>query len=227
MPRPTTALAMIFVLAALAAPAAHADWIHTTDSYFEAETNNQPHPTSVVRRILTPTDVEEGVSVCVIYENSMAQRSRGKVRTRITIERGGAILETLVINGRVRRNSFDRCKLTEALLAGDLVTFEFSFVNMPRMQKTSTRTDFATIAGAVVAPGVELPEGPAPGPLSVQDQEALVALRAWIGTGRGIAVRFETNGVHIDYRLGAGQGGGAIGPFRTIAAAATAFFNLL
>ena len=214
------------LLALTSSSASRADWAHSAASRFQADKGNQRHPASITQYHLVTGDTDKKAYVCSAYRNTMKEAEKGSVKTRVQVFRGNKRIDVLHMNGGVSENSVFACRRSVRLKDEDLVIFEFTFNNMPRLASNSSRIDEFTALGIVVSG--EKPEAPdcttgAPptgggggGTLSAEDQDALAEGKI----KKKVAFRFESDGVYIDHRYGTPHD---FGPYQTIAGAWAAF----
>lgn len=224
------------------------------DAYFETNKNEDKHPEEVATGVLIP-GLLPSPEVCIHYENNMKQGNRGKISVKVQILQPNGNVQTVKLSGKVKNNTLTVCKKAPKMKKGFGVTFDMEFEDFPRMRKGAKRVDTVHVAGVVASgidfpleepepepapvPPPPVPQecpdpepAPAPdpppptsGPLSASDQNSILRLRAWPQQGRGVALRFEHNGVTIDYRLG-NTPFHRVPKYSTITAAVNHFFRI-
>jgi hypothetical protein len=126
--------------------------IHSSNINFQAARNEQDHHETFTKKVVVPYDIE-APEVCTLYRNSFDKARKGKVTTEITVTRGEEILEALTYRSRVRKNTTKKCKATEDLLAGDIVTFDLLFEGFPPLKKSKDKVDYVEASGVVAGNG--------------------------------------------------------------------------
>ena len=164
-------------------------WLHSANFNFQAEEDKQKHPVGFTKMIIMPRDAESPL-LCSAYRHTLAKENQGQVSVEARITREDENVETITFSGKIRKGEFKKCKAAEDLVVGDVVEFEFEFADMPRLRKTSDRTDHAEASGVVstngepdfasdpdVEGGSPSPDNPRPtGGLSSADQVAAAKL---------------------------------------------------
>jgi hypothetical protein len=126
--------------------------IHSGNHNFQAARDRQEHHDTATKRVVVPYDVE-APQLCSLYRNSFDKARKGKVLTEITVERGEEIVQSHSFSARVRKNTAKKCKAGETLLAGDIVTFNFTFDGFPVLKKSKDKVDYVEASGVVSGNG--------------------------------------------------------------------------
>ena len=221
------AVALSAMAVALSAVAAGAQSLHFEDTVIQAQQKKEKHVRELTQTLVMPFDAPDGGMVCGSYGSTLAKGSRGTVQVDIEIQRADDV-ETHSVSEKVSNNAMSECVDTGPLEVGDVVIFDFLFKNFPKMSGTEARRDIVEISGAVTTfdrPG--LPTTGAGGPLSIDDQMAVNTLASWARGARGVALRFESQGVIIDWRFSAEDSDKLPGFHPTIAKAVAAFCKIV
>lgn len=220
----------LLVIAALVATAGVAQPLHFEDTIIQAEKNNQKHVNQIVQTLVVPFDAPDGGIVCGSYANTLAKGNRGTVDVEVEIQRADGSIENHSLSEKVSKNSMSECRDTGAVEIGDVMIFDFTFKGFPKMKFNNARQDFVEISGAFSTfdkPGLPATGAGGSGPLSDADQVAVQTLRNWARGSRGVALRFESQGVIIDWRLNADGSNKLPGFHGTIAKAVNAFCDIV
>lgn len=205
----------------LAVSPAAADWVHFSDSIFDAQGEVFKHPRQLSRVIVLPTPAEADlVEVCIGYLNNVEKRDRGKVTAKVTMTDPDDNVEVVNLGGGVNNGAYGECRGVPPMPANTIVEFDFRFKKFAQLRDD----DRLQVAAAVAIDGAN-PFARQPGPLSIEDQEAVAKLAEWVTPGRGVALRREANGWAIDWRVGSEVF--VIEGFATIAAAVAAWCTLI
>ncbi len=146
------ALGTILLSVLIFSPAAKADWLHTTSSVFQAQSQIEKHP-AILSQMMVMRDLIRHPSICIAYNNAFAKRNQGRILSSVQILRPvkGELKEIrrLSFAGGVKRNSYLNCKRGPRVQARDILLFEHEFKGMPRVRGG----EFAEVMGVVSALG--------------------------------------------------------------------------
>jgi len=142
-------------------------WFHASNFNFQAAKNNQKHLASFSKMIVMQQDIA-APNVCSLYRNTFKKKGKGKVTTEVSISRADEVVESFKYKSNVKKNQAKKCKVAQDLMAGDIVVYDFLFEGLPRLKKTSKKTDYSETTGVVSENGTAefatIPSGPDPGP---------------------------------------------------------------
>ncbi len=223
---PGLALSSLLLVTAVAG----AQPLHFEDTIIQAEKNNQKHVKAITQTLVMPFDAPDGGMVCGSYGNTLSNGNRGSVEVDVEIQRADGSVETKKFSEKVSKNAMSECRDTGALEIGDLMIFDFVFKNLPKLKLNDSRQDFVEISGAFTTldrPGLPGTGAGGSGVLSDADQAAVVTLRNWAKGSRGAALRFESKGVIVDWRLTPSGSEKLPGFHSSISKAVAAFCNIV
>jgi hypothetical protein len=168
--KPRRSLVAILFATVLQGTAAHAGWFHVTNSVFQAQEATEKHPDLLSQVLVAPRDLGKA-TVCVAYNNTLGQKSVGRVVTNVLFyDQSGTELEPfdrMSFAGGVKNNSYLNCKTGPKVDKGDLVVFEHEFKGMPRVRNNADGRDFIEVHGVLSQVG-EPEIGAAPNGLALK-----------------------------------------------------------
>ena len=139
--------ALTFTL--VAAPAAHAGWLHFANSVVQAQEEVEKHP-EVLAQVIVVRDEIARPHACVAYSNSVSKGGQGRVFTNLLVTFPDGSDETLGFITGVKKNVALNCKkLKGEVPPGTTFLFEHEFRNFPRLRNNDAGIDFAEIASMV------------------------------------------------------------------------------